>query len=102
MHIFKLLIGIIVLILVFTFSIKNMENVSIQYFNWQSGPVPLFLVALASLITGAILAWLFELFERLRLHKLIRKQKKEIARLETELKKQGGGVSLSTGVSKKA
>ena len=65
-----------------------MGPVRLFYYNWESGSVPLFLVLLGTLLTGAVIAWLFEIIERFRLHKIIRKQKKKISALESRIEEE--------------
>lgn len=83
----KFIIGLLVLIFLITLGFKNMEPaVTVQYFfGYSFGPTPLFFALLSAAVAGIFLTMLFAIFEQLRLHSAIRKNKRRIAELEAEL-----------------
>jgi len=82
----KFLIGLIVLIFLVTFAVKNLEEVTLYYyFEYQLGPVPLFFVLLASLFLGAGMIWVIATLEQMRLRMTVRKQARQIKYYEQEI-----------------
>ena len=79
-------LGVIVGILVLTFAYDNTETVTLHYLlAWQTRPIPLFMVILASVGVGFVIAGLFALAAHRRQRKTIRQQRQKITELETEL-----------------
>lgn len=83
----KFLLGLIVLIFLVTFAVKNMEpQVTIDYyFGYSFGPVPFFFALLGSAVLGAIIAMFFALVEQLKLRSVVRRQNRQLASMEKEM-----------------
>ena len=82
----KFLLGLVALIFLVTFAVKNMEEVTLYYyFEYQLPPLPLFLVLLASFFFGAGTIWVIATFEQMRLRRTIRKQTRQIKDYEQEI-----------------
>jgi uncharacterized integral membrane protein len=76
------LVGMAVLI----FAYENQEPVTLRYlFTWQLQPIPLFVVLMAAVAVGFVIASLFGLAAYLHARKLIRQQRRTIAELGAEL-----------------
>jgi uncharacterized integral membrane protein len=79
-------LGVIVGMAVLIFALQNQEPVTLRYlFTWQTQPIPLFVVILASVGGGFVIASLFGLAAYLRERKIIRHQRRSIADLQAEL-----------------
>jgi len=79
-------LGAIVGMAVLIFALENQEPVTMRYlFTWQTQPVPLFAVIMASVGVGFVIASLFGLAAYLRQRKIIRQQRRTIADLQAEL-----------------
>jgi uncharacterized integral membrane protein len=79
-------LGAIVGMAVLVFAFENQEPVALRYlFTWQTPPMPLFAVIMASVGVGFVIASLFGLAAYLRERKIIRQQRRTIADLQAEL-----------------
>jgi uncharacterized integral membrane protein len=79
-------LGAVVGMAVLLFALQNQEPVTLHYLStWQTQPIPLFLVMLASVASGFVIASLFGLAAYLRQRKIIRQQRRTTADLQTEL-----------------
>jgi len=79
-------LGVIVGMAVLVFAFENTEPVTLRYlFTWQTQPIPLFLVIMAAVGVGVVVAGLFGLAAYLRGHRIIREQRRTIAALQAEL-----------------
>ncbi len=83
----RFIFGLALLIFLVTLGLKNMEpQVTIQYwFGYAAGPMPFFFALLCAAVAGILFTLLFAVFEQLRLHSVIRKQRRQIAALEGDL-----------------
>jgi uncharacterized integral membrane protein len=79
-------LGAIVGMAVLLFGLQNQEPVTLQYLStWQTQPIPLFMVMMASVSSGFVIASLFGLAAYLRQRRIIRQQRRTIADLQAEL-----------------
>jgi uncharacterized integral membrane protein len=68
------------------FAFENQEPVTLHYlFTWQTPPIPLFAVIMASVGVGFVIASLFGLAAYLRERKIVRQQRRAIGDLQAEL-----------------
>ena len=84
-----LLILSVVFVLIL-FSVENVSMVPLKFgitglFSYEV-LLPLFLVVLVSIFAGSVLAGIIGMADHIRMHSRIRKQKKNIDRLENEVK----------------
>lgn len=83
---FKLIIGLIVLVILASFAVNNSEPVVLKYYyGYATPPVPLYVVLLAAVVMGAILAALFAIGERFHFLYEVRKRDRVIREMEKEL-----------------
>jgi uncharacterized integral membrane protein len=79
-------LGAIVGMAALIFALQNQEPVMLRYlYTWQTQPIPLFVVIVASVGGGFVIASLFGLAAYLRGRKIIRQQRRTIADLRAEL-----------------
>lgn len=79
-------LGVIVGIVVLTFAYDNTETVTLHYLlTWQTRPIPLFMVILASVGVGFVIAGLFALAAYRRQRRVIRQHLQKIGEMESEL-----------------
>jgi uncharacterized integral membrane protein len=79
-------LGVTVGMAVLIFAMQNQESVTLRYlFSWQTQPIPLFVVIIAAVGGGFVIASLFGLAAYLRERKIIRQQRRTIADLQAEL-----------------
>ncbi len=83
----RFMLGLAVLIFLITLGLRNMEpQVTIQYyFGYKLGPMPLFFALLTAAAAGILLTMLFAVYEQLRLHAVVRAQRKQLAALERDI-----------------
>ena len=80
-------LGAIVGMAVLLFALQNQEPVTLHYLStWQTPPTPLFMVMMASVASGFVIAGLFGLAAYLRQRRIIRQQRRTIADLQAELR----------------
>jgi uncharacterized integral membrane protein len=80
-------LGALVGMAVLVFAFENQEPVALRYLlTWQTPPMPLFAVLMASVGIGFVIASLFGLAAYLRERKIIRQQRRMIADLQAELR----------------
>ncbi|MFQ5892991.1 MAG: lipopolysaccharide assembly LapA domain-containing protein [Nitrospinota bacterium] len=83
---FKFVFGLIVLVILASFAAKNSEPVVLRYYyGYATPPVPLYVVLLAAVVVGAILAALFAIGERFYFLHELRKRNRTIREMEGEL-----------------
>jgi uncharacterized integral membrane protein len=79
-------LGALVGMAVLLFALQNQDPVTLRYlYTWQTSPIPLFAVILASVGSGFVVASLFGLAAYLRERKIVRQQRHTIADLQAEL-----------------
>jgi uncharacterized integral membrane protein len=79
-------IGAMVGMMVLIFAYENQEPVTLRYLlTWQLEPIPLFAVLMAAVAIGFVIACLFGLAAYLRQRQIIRRQRRTIAELQSEL-----------------
>ena len=73
-------IGVIVGMAMLIFAFENTEPITLRYlFTWQTQPIPLFLVIMAAVGVGGVVAGLFGLAAYLRGRRISRDQRRSIA-----------------------
>ncbi len=89
----KILFWLIAFFFTIHFSMQNREEVTLRYsfdlingFKKEITQVPLFLVILCSVFFGLIVGGLGDLYARFRLKRSLRQSRKEIERLEKEIR----------------
>jgi len=87
MEMAKIILIVLFIVIVATFSTMNQQEISLRYFfGWETVPFPLFLLILASLILGLILGFLVGLGDRLKLWTQARDLGKRVNALREEIK----------------
>ena len=86
----KFVLLILLLIVIASFSVKNMGSVEFNYYDLQlqlhSIELPLMVVLVIPLVLGLLIAWFMDLFDRFKLKSIIRQQNRSISSMEEELK----------------
>lgn len=86
MAVIVFVLGAIVGMAVLLFALQNQEPVTLHFLStWQTQPMPLFLVMIASVACGFVVASLFGLAAYLRQRRITRQQRRTIADLQAEL-----------------
>jgi uncharacterized integral membrane protein len=86
MAVIVFVIGAIVGMAVLIFAYENQEPVTLRYlWTWQLEPMPLFVVIMASVGVGCVIASLFGVASYLRQRKIIRQQRRTITDAQAEL-----------------
>jgi|TARA_B110000438_G_C15576660_1_gene547733 uncharacterized integral membrane protein len=87
----KLVIYILLLVVISSFSVINMGEVEINYYDWSfheyKARIPLFWVICGSFASGLLLAWLSNGFKNVKLKSNLRKSSRTIDGLNQELDK---------------
>jgi uncharacterized integral membrane protein len=79
-------VGAAVGMAVLIFAFENQEPVTLRYlYTWQTPPIPLFAIIMASVGVGCVIASLFGLAAYLRGRRIIRQQRRAIGDLQAEL-----------------
>ncbi len=109
MGVIRLVFFMLVLVFMVTFGWKNNEDVVIKYYGWQvvdpvsgqplppgsegekvlttvASEIPLFILVLICMFAGALLAGFIGLTDQIRLRSRMRQQRKQIEKLEGEVK----------------
>lgn len=83
----RFMLGLAILIFIITLGLRNMEpQVTIQYyFGYSLGPMPFFFALITAAASGILLTMFFAVYEQLRLHGVIRRQRKQLAALERDM-----------------
>jgi uncharacterized integral membrane protein len=85
----KFILSILLLIVIASFAVQNMDAVSIRYYDFKfqlhTLELPLMVVVVIPLIMGFLIAWFLGALEQFKLKTRIRKQNKSISSLEEEL-----------------
>jgi uncharacterized integral membrane protein len=91
----KTFLGFLVFMIAVLFSIQNRNEVIIrfvllpiepyQWFRLPDVPLPLFLVVLCAVLLGVVIGSLSNLYQRIRLKKVIRINQKTIEKLQSEI-----------------
>ena len=95
----RLIFIIAVILAAFSFSIKNMDQkVTLQYFfGLSTPPVSIFQVVLGTFVLSLLVIIVLLLPEWIRLRLRLRRQRKDLERLEEELNRFSPPVSPSEG-----
>ena len=87
----KIIISILLLMVVVTFAVMNMNLVQIQYYDFQFHKhileLPLLAVIFSSLLIGFILAWFAGSLKQIRLRSLLRKSDRAVRSLTEQIEK---------------
>ena len=87
----KLVIYILLLVIISSFSVINMGEVEINYYDWNfheyKTHIPLFWVICGSFGSGLLLAWFSNGFKNVKLKSNLRKSSRTINVLNQELEK---------------
>jgi uncharacterized integral membrane protein len=87
MAVIVFVLGALVGMAVLLFALQNQELVALHFLStWQTPPIPLVLVMVASVACGFVMAGLFGLAAYLRQRRIIRQQRRTIADLQAELR----------------
>ena len=85
----KFVLSILLLIVIASFSVKNMGSVEFNYYDLQlqlqSIELPLMVVLVIPLVLGLLIAWFMDFFDRFKLKSIIRQQNRSISSMEEEL-----------------
>lgn len=82
----KIILAILFIVLVATFSTLNREEISLRYFfGWATGPFPLFLLVLACLVIGMALGFSVDWAASWKLKSKARGLRREIKHLQKEI-----------------
>ncbi len=83
----RFMLGLAMLMFLVTLGLRNMDpQVTIQYyFGYHLGPMPFFFALLTAAAAGILFTMLFAVYEQLRLHGVIRGQRKQLAALERDI-----------------
>ena len=97
----KYVLFIALIILVSVFAAKNMHTVEVNffsgYFAGYTVKVPTIILILVSFALGLIIAWFFELFNRLKFKTQLHIKQRKIEELEKELLSRGQHSELPSG-----
>ena len=100
MIVFKLIIWLVILIIIVAFSVENLQDIDLKYYNYNlelmTISVPLIIVLLISLFSGFCLASFFELANYIRFKNIIRKRNQTIKNLDKEIAKLTLNSSILT------
>ena len=103
----KVLFWVVAFFFTIHFSMQNREEVTLRYsfdlingFKKEVPQVPLFLVILCSVFFGLMIGGLGDLYARFRLRRSLRQSRKEIERLEKEIRILQGYETHSPSVGK--
>jgi uncharacterized integral membrane protein len=80
----RIILALIILLLLFVFSINNAQSVQIIFLSYQTPPMPLFLVLLFIFFLGVILAALFGAMKISQLHRRLNRLRREIEILKKD------------------
>ena len=87
----KVVIFIFMLIVVVTFSVENIDLVPVTYYDFyfqkQTLQVPLLILIFCSLLSGFLLAWLGGVLKQVRLRSELRKTKRAVRSLTSQIEK---------------
>jgi uncharacterized integral membrane protein len=82
----RIILAVLFVILVATFSAMNREEISLRYFfGWSTGTFPLFLLILISLVAGMMLGFSVDWGERRKLRKKARRLGAQAKQLRKEI-----------------
>jgi uncharacterized integral membrane protein len=82
----KIILAVLFLILVASFSTLNREEITLRYFfGWSTGPFPLFLLVLGCLVIGMALGFSVDWGERWKLRSKARGMRKQVKNLRQEI-----------------
>lgn len=82
----RVILAVLFVILVATFSALNREEISLRYFfGWSTGSFPLFLLILISLVAGMVLGFWVDWGERRRLRNKARRLGVQAKQLHKEI-----------------
>ena len=85
----KFVLSILLLMVIASFAVKNMDSVEFNYYDLQlqlhSIELPLMMVLVIPLVLGFLISWFMDLFDRFKLKSIIRQQNRYISSMEEEL-----------------
>jgi len=83
----KLIIILFVFFLLALFAVLNPNDVSINFFGWQTPPVSMIVVVFGSVLLGAITAGLLGILNQIKLKNLINRKERDIKDLKDKVVK---------------
>jgi uncharacterized integral membrane protein len=87
----KFILSILLLIVIASFAVQNMDSVEINYYDLKLGlhtlELPLMVVLVIPLVLGFLIAWFIGIFDRFKLKSTIRQQNRSISSMEEELER---------------
>ena len=91
MPVAKVIIFVLLLMFVVTFSVENISLVSITYYDFyfqkQTLEVPVLVLISVSLLAGFILTWLVGVLKQMRLRSQLRKSERVVRSLTSQIEK---------------
>lgn len=85
----KFILSILLLIVIASFAVQNMDSVKINYYDLKLDlhtiELPLMVVLVIPLVLGFLIAWFMGMFDRFKLKSTIRQQNRSISSMEEEL-----------------
>ncbi len=85
----RLILFVVLLVLCVTVITQNLESLTqaapLRFFGFESGPIKVYVLVLGAFLVGLLLALLWTLAESLGLRSKLKRQEREIERLESEL-----------------
>ncbi|HXZ36214.1 MAG TPA: LapA family protein [Thermodesulfobacteriota bacterium] len=82
----RIILAVLFVILVATFSASNREEISLRYFfGWSTGSFPIFLLILISLVAGMVLGFSVDWGERRKLRNKARRLGVQVKQLRKEI-----------------
>ena len=90
MQVLKTLLIVFLIIFSISFVLKNdwivKQKYEIEYYGYQSPPIPLVLLFLGNILLGALLMVIPTFLKNQRLRKIVKNERKKIAQMEKELR----------------
>ena len=91
MPVAKVIVFVLLLMFVVTFSVENISLVSITYYDFyfqkQTLEVPVLVLISVSLLAGFILTWLVGVLKQMRLRSQLRKSERVVRSLTSQIEK---------------
>ncbi len=102
----KFVLSILLLIVIASFAVQNMDSVEISYYDLKlelhTIELPLMVVLVTPLILGFSMAWFMGMFDRFKLKSTIRQQNRSISSMEEELERLKSTSQFPTQVESSA
>ncbi len=87
----KFVLSILLLIVIASFAVQNMDSVEVSYYDLKlqlhTLEPPLIVVVVIPLVLGFLIAWFMGMFDRFKLKSTIRQQSRSISSMEEELER---------------